>query len=301
MAHRSRAAATALICALAVAACGLGPGPSVGNVELTVTRDYGSERLLERSERDAPESETAMRVLDRSAKISTRYGGGFVQSINGIAGDSQGGRRYDWFFYVNGVESAVGAADYGLHGGDRVWWDYRDWTAAMRVPAVVGSYPEPFLHGYEGRRHPVQVRCVEGRRACRMTRARLRAAGAGGGNRSATPIRVLVGAWQRLRTDPAAALIERGPAESGVFADFVRSAGSWWLRPLDSAGRPAGPLRRAGLVAATRNGEDPPTWVVTGTDATDAGAAARLLDAADLRDRYAVATSAGRRIPLPVP
>ena len=97
-----------------------------------------------------------------------------------------------------------------------------------------------------------------------------------------------------------APLIERGPAYSGVFADFVRVDGSWRLQPLDVVGRAGGPPRVAGIVAATRDGEDPPTWVVTGTDAAAARAAARLLDAPQLRDRYAVATRAGRPLSLPV-
>jgi hypothetical protein len=300
MAYGRPATATALMCALAVAGCGLGPGPSVGDAQLTVTRGYGSKQLLESRERDAPESETAMRLLDRSADISTRYGGGFVQSIQGIEGRSRGGRRYDWFFYVNGVESPIGAADYSLHGGDRVWWDYRDWTAAMRVPAVVGSYPEPFRHGYEGTRHPVRVLCLANGPACGLTRARLRVAGGDAGRRSGDPIRVLVGPWGRLRRDAAAALVEKGPAESGVFADFVRSGGSWLLEPLDIAGKPAGAPRAAGLVAATRDGDEPPTWLVTGSGAHDTRAAAQLLDAAELRDRYAVAVRSGHPLPLPV-
>ena len=52
-----------------------------------------------------------IRFLDREADITTRYGGGFVQSIDGLAGAGAGGRRYDWFFYVNGIESPVGAAE----------------------------------------------------------------------------------------------------------------------------------------------------------------------------------------------
>jgi hypothetical protein len=300
-AHRSQAAAIALLCALTVAGCGLGPGHSVGDVQITVTRDYGSHVLLRRSERDAPESETAMRLLDRSAHISTRYGGGFVQSIDGLAGDSEGSRRFDWFFYVDGVESPVGSADYPLHGGYRVWWDYRDWTAAMRVPAVVGSYPEPFLHGYEGKRHPIQVECLGGGPACRLARNRLRKAGAGTGKSSGDPIRVLVGPWKRLRGDAAARVIERGPADSGVFGDFVRAGGAWELQRLNVAGQAAGPPRRAGLLAAPRDGDNPPTWVVTGSTVREATGAARLLAAADLRDRDAVATRGGHPMPLPVP
>ena len=297
---RGPAAAIALLCALSVAGCGLGPGPSVGDVQITVTRDYGSKVLLQRDEPNARESETALRLLDRNADISTRYGGGFVQSIDGLAGESDGNRRFDWFFYVDGVESPVGSADYPLHGGYRVWWDYRDWTAAMRVPAVVGSYPEPFLNGYEGKLHPVQVRCLGGGPACRLARVRLREAGAEGGKSSGDPIRVLVGPWKRVRSDVAAASIERGTADSGVFADFVRAGGAWELQPLNVAGQAAGAPRRAGLVAATRDGDNPPTWVVTGSTVADATGAARLLDAADLRNRYAVATGGGHPMPLPV-
>ena len=89
-------------------------------------------------------------MLDREAEIETRYGGGFVQSIEGVAGGTEDGRRLDWFFYVNGIESPVGSAERRVAGGDRIWWDHRDWTDAMRVPAVVGSWPEPFLQSSAG-------------------------------------------------------------------------------------------------------------------------------------------------------
>src|SRR3954454_14421221 len=137
------AAAAMLACSAAVAACGFGAGPSsVGTATLTVTRDYGSKTLVEATDSEPPSSETVIRLLDSHADITTRYGGGFVQSIDGLAGTGSS----DWFFYVNGTESPVGAADVHVEGGDRIWWDYRDWSAAMSVPAVVASWPEPFLH-----------------------------------------------------------------------------------------------------------------------------------------------------------
>jgi hypothetical protein len=114
-------------------------------------------------------------------------------------------------------------------------------------------------------------------------------------------IRVLVGPWARLRTDPAAALIEAGPAESGVYADFERREGGDRLVGLDPVGEPTfdfGPT--AGLVAATRRYEAPPTWVVTGATPAAVQAAAGLLTAAQLRDHYAVATEDGKETPLPV-
>jgi hypothetical protein len=56
----------------------------------------------------------------------------------------------------------------------------------------------------------------------------------------------------------------------------------------------------AGLVAATRRYEAPPVWLVTGATRRGVAAAARLLDAADLRDHYAVAVEGGQETPLPI-
>jgi hypothetical protein len=291
------AVAGALACAFAAAGCGIGPGPSIGDVKLTVTKDYGSDELLRRDDSAAHESDSAMRVLDRNTDISTRYGGGFVESIDGISGATRGGDPYDWFFYVNGVESPIGASDYELHGGDRVWWDYRDWSAAMRVPAVVGSFPEPFAHGYGGESHPVKLECEGGSTACGLVNSRIAPYAAK--SHDGDPIRVLTGTWDRVRGADAAAAIEHGPAYSGVFADFVRRSGTWRLQPLDVGGDPSGPPEDAGLVAATRHGDDPPVWVITGPDQAAVLAAARKLDPTDLRDRYAVAVSNDEAEPLP--
>ena len=291
-----------LLAALAAAGCGLGPGADVGSVELTVTRGYGAVPVLQRS-LAAKESDTVMRLLDRSAEIETRYGGGYVHSIDGVAEAERGGDPYDWFFYVDGTESPVGAADVEARGGERIWWDYRDWSATNHVPAVVGSWPAPVVAGVEGKRYPVVVECAGGRSACDATRQALEREGvnpASGSPKGA--IRVLVGPWSRLRSDAAARRIEEGPAESGVFADFVPGMrGQLGLVSLDEGGaevRELGP--DAGLVAATSRYGGPPVWVVTGGTAAAVRAAAGALDARHLRDHYAVAIEDGKTTPLPV-
>ena len=82
-----RSAVVAAVLAVATTGCGLGPGESSrGEATLTVTRDYGSEPILEATETDPSESETVIRFLDREAEITTRFGGGFVHSIDGTAG-----------------------------------------------------------------------------------------------------------------------------------------------------------------------------------------------------------------------
>jgi len=309
--RRGTAVAIALLAAaFATAGCGLGAGEDVGEVSLTVTRDYGAEPVLAPLADQASESDTVMRVLERDADISTRYGGGFVHSIDGLEADERFGRSFDWFFYVNGVESTVGAADYPLHGGEAIWWDYRDWSAAMRAPAVVGSWPEPFVHGYDGRQRPVAIQCLGGGAACGVVRDALAGVGVDTEPESGVDsepdsapdaIRVLVGPWARLRRDPAAAQIEDGPQASGVFADFEGGGPGARLVGLGVDGKPAltfGP--GAGLVAATRRYDAPPTWLVTGVDRTGVEAAAELLDRADLRNAYAVAIEDGEETPLPV-
>ncbi len=296
--RRGTAVAIALLsAALAAAGCGFGPGSGVGDVELTVTRDYGAVPVLHRRLDDLTESDTVMRVLERSVDISTRYGGGFVQSIDGLEGGGAG--EAEWFFYVNGLWSPLGAAEYELDGGEEIWWDYRDWTVGERVAAAVGSWPQPFLDGYEGDRHPTAVICFEPGTACAEVRRRLRDAGARLAPDTTDAIRVLVGAWARLRDDRDAELVDRGVTISGVFAQFSPDGRA--LTVLDQKGRPAGRFGAdAGLVAATRRETEPPVWLVTGTSSAGVAAAAALLDADSLRDHYAAVVEGGRETPLPL-
>jgi Domain of unknown function (DUF4430) len=297
---RTLAAALALF-AVAVAGCGLGPGKDQGDVSLTVTRDYGRRMLLEKTD-SIKESDTVLRVLDRNADITTRFGGGFIQSIDGLAGGQSGGRSSDWFFYVNGIESPIGSAEYDLSGGDRIWWDYRDWTAAMRVPAVVGSWPEPFAHGFEGRQWTTHPVCLIGGGVCDTVIDRLKSAGIDSPGSGPKSIQLLIGPWNAIRAEPPAGLLADGTDRSGVFARFVNSASRPFLELLNLRGEPVGSIGKgAGLIAALRPGDGPPTWVVTGTDAKGVAAAADLLGE-PLRDKYALATQPGAGpIGVPVP
>lgn len=312
--RRGTAVATALlVAALAAAGCGLGPGADVGDVRLTVTREFGAVPVLDRS-LAAKESDTVMRLLEGEAEVETRYGGGYVHAIDGTAEEQRGGDPYDWFFYVDGVESEIGAAEYELNGGERVWWDYRNWSATNHVPAVVGSWPAPFAAGTGGKRHPIAVECAESSRGsfrtdgvqkepqvCAATREALESEGvevASGSPEKA--IRVLVGTWDRLRADPTARLIEEGPAESGVYADFSGEE-RLELVGLDEGGETARSFSPGtGLIAATSRYGGLPVWVVTGATPPAVRAAAEALDAEHLRDHYAVAIENGKSTPLPL-
>lgn len=303
-----RSGLVAVLCAAAaLGGCGVGPGDSPeAGVGLTVTGDFGARPLLSLPRADVAGADTVMRVTQRNAKVGTRFGGDFIQSINGVAGGRENGRPVDWFIYVNGIQSDRGASAVDVHGGDRLWWDRHDWSVTPDVPAVVGSFPEPFLHGAGGKRLPVRVECQDPRAgACDVVAKKLIALGVPAGRSTISDsaadntLRVLVGPWSELRGgDAEAQSIDTGPKASGVFARFDKTARN--LDVLDAGGRVARTLGAGtGLIAATRERNREPVWFVTGTDAAGVDSAAGAFDEKLLRNRFALAIAQG--LPMNVP
>jgi hypothetical protein len=298
-----------VLCLFLLAGCGLGEGEerAGGGAELRVTRDFGRASLGSAKLTKVREGQTVMRFLRSQFDVRTGYGGRFVQSIDGRKGGGAGG-HVDWFYWVNGIEAAMGAAEYELDPGDRVQWDHRDWSAAMRVPAIVGAYPEPFEHGFEGKRRPVRVECAEaGSKACHTVKGRLERAGVPvssstiGTGYSSKVIRVVVARWAQARRTRAAAAMTGPPKDSGVFARFPRGGRS--LDLLDGRGRPArrvAPGEGTGIVAAMRPSGEDVVWLVTGLDERGVESAAAALDEKVLRDAFAVAATDRRVETLPL-
>ena len=206
--------------------------------------------------------------------------------------------------------SSKGATSVKVHQGDRVWWDWHDWSTIDNIPAVVGSFPEPFLHGVDGRRLPTRVECSDPKSAACSTVAGkiedlgLVAARGGVGNSFVEDtLRIVVGPWRAVGADNTAKLIGEGPQKSGVFAK--PSADGKSIALLDEKGAVARTLGAGtGLIAATRVQDDKdtvsdPVWVVTGTDPAGVDAAAEALDEGALAGRFAAAVSGGRPIGLP--
>jgi len=304
MTSRAVVAAIAIVCAVAVAGCGLGAGKGTSDVALTVTRDFGSVRVGSTLEHSVPGSQTVMRLLERSYRVSTRYGGGFVESINGLSGTSS---RRDWFYYVNGIEASLGAAGTGVHKGDRVWWDLHDWTETDSIPAVVGSFPEPFVHGSGGRRYPTTLECAsDATAACQKVASQLDAIGVkvasqalGAGGSGTDSLSVVVGTWRDVHSEFAASLIEAGPGSSGIYAKFAGGGSS--LELLNPHGQTVRTLGAgAGLIAATGNSSTAPVWLITGTNAAGVSAAAAALTPARLDYHFAVAVQGQTDFPVPL-
>jgi hypothetical protein len=143
--------AALLLATLALAGCG-GAERGGGTATLWITRDRGAVLMVDAK---VPAGQTLLRALRSHAKVDTRYGGRFVEAIDGVAGSL--GKRHDWFWFVNGLAGDRSAAEYRLRAGDVAWWDYRDWTHDADLPVVVGAFPEPFLHGYGGETRPAAV------------------------------------------------------------------------------------------------------------------------------------------------
>lgn len=305
--------AAAIIAAVALAAavlsgCGLGAGSAPKSVSLVVTKDFGAHILHTWSAPEVKGEETVMSMLMRNAHVTTKYGGGFVESVDGLSGGSSGGEPEDWFYYVNGVQAPQGAAETNLHPGDHVWWDLHDWSQTDSVPAVVGSFPEPFVNGVGGKRWPVRVECADAAsEPCATVDERLRALGVLAAQASIGPgeepeaLHVLVGPWTAVDADAAAQEIELGPRASGVYARV--SADGSTIAVLNDQGAVVRTLGAgAGLVAATRKGEEAPVWVVTGTNDAGVELAARAFERSALANRFALALAPdGTRLPLPAP
>lgn len=300
-------ALVAASCCVLASGCGLGAGDEQagGGAQIRVTRDFGHHLVGTAHEDAVREDQTVMRFLHSDFDVGTSDGGRFVQSIDGLKGAGSEGQK-DWFFWVNGVESDRGAADYEVKPGARVQWDYRDWRSTMRVPAIVGAFPQPLDGGWEGKRRPVRIECDQSTAtACKEVKQRLDDVGVPvsessiGAPYTETVIRVLVGRWTALRQ--SIAMLEGDPKDSGVFARFAKDGSS--LALLDGDGdvaREVKPGDGTGIVAAMFPRTDQLSWVITGLDEPAVDAAAGALSAKTLRDAFAVAVTGSKTEKLPL-
>ncbi|HWE12492.1 MAG TPA: DUF4430 domain-containing protein [Solirubrobacteraceae bacterium] len=303
MTLRARTAFVATVLALACGGCGLGAGPGTKGVTLTVTRGFGSQQIARIGSPRVPGSETVMRMLERSFHITTRYGGGFLESIDGLGPTRP---QTDWFYYVNGILAPKGAAGTTVHAGDHIWWDMHDYRATQTIPAVVGSFPEPFVHGIGGKRYPVTIECgTDVDTACKRVTAAMNAVnvpaapqllGTGSGPDT---LGIVVGTWREISSQVGAELVANGPGASGVYARFEHHGSE--LALLNPSGHVARTLGAgAGLIAATADSSSVPTWMITGVDVAGVTAAARALSARALHNHFALAVDGGTERSVPV-
>ena len=251
-------------------------------VSLWVTRDFGAEALFH-ADLEIRANQSVLALLHEHLEVETEYGGGFVNAIEGLesgysseAGASR--QMVDWFFYVNGILSGQGAAEYVPVAGDVIWWDYRPWGDISFTPAVVGAFPQPFSGGYrgnnpgtlilagEGCSEPAEklARFLEERGAVAVEVAPYREADAV----SRSKIVLVVAPWSQLYQSPFWEGIQQHRDRTGWFAELTAQR----FYPLDlnaqRQGEGYGEGEKTGAVLATGTGlGDPyPLWLVTAVD-----------------------------------
>jgi hypothetical protein len=126
------------------------------SVRVVVTVDFGQRLVLDKTV-ELTSKMSAMEALKRVAEVDMAYGGGFVNDINHARSEHDKGSGSDWFLSVNGIQSNTGALGYTLRPGDIENWDLHEWKFRQFIPARIGDFPEPFLHGYSGKVRPTIV------------------------------------------------------------------------------------------------------------------------------------------------
>ncbi len=289
------------------------PAAGTGTVRLTISKNYGSD-VLAAKQAAIQDDWTVMDLLNANTSVTTKWDGSFVNSLAGVESDSGGwlGERKDWFFYVNGICADVGATGYNLRSGEAVWWDYHPWTnMGSANSAVIGCYPEPFLHGYRGQAGPTLIMTAADSQdlGARLQTA-LRKQGAGAvavtelnnsqlENRNG-PVMV-VGAWSQVKQMPWLAGLNEAYRKTGISVHFKDES----LELLDYKG---GAVRTvsgsAGIIAACGSGlgDASPVWLVVGTDQAGVQQAVEVLasNPAGIRHFYSAAIINGQisRLPL---
>ena len=120
------------------------------SVKILATENYGGPTIFS-EEVEISRGASAWDVLKKVSDVTNNYGGGFVESINSIKSEYSGsGKKNDWFYYINGMLSPIGASQYIVHPGDVERWDFHDWSSDRTTTAIIADFPEPFLHGFRG-------------------------------------------------------------------------------------------------------------------------------------------------------
>jgi hypothetical protein len=319
MASIARRALPLILLLLAVILAGCPAPPATtdsgrqSKVMVAVTQDFGRELVLT-EEVKIEDGTDAMTALQSVAGVETKYGGGFVQAINGLSSEYQGGsKKGDWLYYINGISLSLGARDYRLQDGDIEQWDFRDWSYQPMVPAIIGAFPQPFSSGVRGELKPTAVvyDAPFAEEAAALA-AKLEGWGVTGvaltgaealsdGVKEEGNLIILGGADNGLILE----LNERHK-KLGFFAYFEGGK----IKVLDGKGAPAGEYGAGwGLIQATQNPWSPGgvgsgesvVFIVTGADESGVSSAAKTLIANSdgLRYAYAVLVNNSQIVKIP--
>lgn len=120
------------------------------NVEIIITKYFFKDIILSKKI-SINYGSSAMDALEDVSNVTYNYGGGFVESINGIKSTFSGGSggKNDWFYYLNGMLMNTGATNKILKNGDILRWDFHTWDSNRMSTCIISDFPEPFIDGYK--------------------------------------------------------------------------------------------------------------------------------------------------------
>ncbi|WP_031514711.1 DUF4430 domain-containing protein [Desulfofalx alkaliphila] len=273
---------------------------------LWVTKDFGSEQMVSQ-EVAVGQNYTVMDILHSNLSIETQYGGGFVASINNLESGYMGAdkKKWDWFYYMNGIMTSVGAQDYSPGPREVIWWDYHTWGASYFTPAVIGAFPEPFVSGYQGKNPGTTVLVTDG---CEEEGERLAQYLRNSGVKTVEikpyseelvaadqRITIVVGLWNQLGQDKQIQGLQKHREKTGLYVKFDPQ----YFSSLNIYGHEVERYHEnTGAIVATGTGmgDVTPLWLVTGLDKRGLEKAVNLLinDAAKIKQHFgAIVTDHG--------
>ncbi len=122
-----------------------------GKTTIVIGQNFGEIITFEK-ELELNEKLTAMDILNKVTNVKTTYGNAYVNSINEIESEYiELNEQKDWFYFINGILSNVGANQYHISCGDVQRWDFHQWNFERMTSAIVCDFPEPFVHGFGGK------------------------------------------------------------------------------------------------------------------------------------------------------
>ena len=186
-------------------------------------------RCATRRAQDDPRRRDGDAPAAAQVHVKTRYGGGFVQEIDGLGGGRATGGRSTGSSTSTGSRRRRRGGAQARRAGDHVWWDHHDWGAASASRRSSARSRSRSRSAARGKKIPIRIDCADDAvRECHEVGKRLEDAGAmvGGtgtvGSRTGPEVmRLLVGRWAEVRARPERA---RGSSRGPKVSRRVRAA-----------------------------------------------------------------------------
>ncbi len=244
---------------------------------LLITSDFGCKILFNKKV-SVDNSPTVLDVLKANLDIKTKWDGSYVSNIMGMETHNGGiaGNNMDWFYYVNGICCDSGAADYNVKPGEVIWWDYHKWqNTGFANSAVIGSYPEPFIHGFRGKVGTTTVMSsAENLQLAHAMEQALKNQGVysittmefdNNWLAKAQQPTIIVGTWDELKKLEYLESFNKAYRKTGASVHFTDQG----IELLNYKGDAAQTVERGvGVIVASGSGlgDDSPLWLIAGTD-----------------------------------